>query len=227
MPAYNEEGNIRDVVEEWHAVVDLIGSESELVIWNDGSTDNTQDILEELLNEYPRLNVKSKQNSGHGATLVKAYSYAVLSNNFYVFQTDSDGQTSASDFWKFWEKREDYDFIIGIRKNRNDGVFRKIVAKCLKFLLFIIFGVNVADANTPFRLIKRDLLKYLLEKVPDDFFLSNALIATLAVKEKCTLKWIDIGFKPRENGKNSINLRQICKIGFSSVGEMMGVKKDL
>ena len=55
MPAYNEEGAIAKVVDEWHAVVESIGHGSKLVIFNDGSKDNTLNVLENIKNKYPNL----------------------------------------------------------------------------------------------------------------------------------------------------------------------------
>ena len=98
MPAYNEEANIEAVVKEWHEVVAKIGPESRLVVVNDGSKDNTYGKLLELADKYPQLTPVTKENSGHGATLLFAYNYAVDHKADYIFQTDSDGQTNPDEF---------------------------------------------------------------------------------------------------------------------------------
>ena len=51
MPAYNEQDNIRNVVEQWYPIVDRIGSNSRLVVADSGSTDDTHKVLEKLKNE--------------------------------------------------------------------------------------------------------------------------------------------------------------------------------
>ena len=96
----------------------------------------------------------NKENTGHGPTCIFAYKYAIAENADWVFQTDSDGQTKSSDFWNFWEKRNIYDFIIGYRAKRGDGLARRFISQTLKLVIFIIFNVIVKDANTPFRLMK-------------------------------------------------------------------------
>ena len=96
MPAYNEEGNIETVINDWYPVVERHDGEgkSRLVIVNDGSKDSTLEKARALMAEKPLLEVLDKPNSGHGPTVIFAYNYAIKSGADYIFQTDSDGQTS-------------------------------------------------------------------------------------------------------------------------------------
>ena len=225
MPAYNESENIGLVVAQWHEVVEKIGNNSRLLIVDDSSKDDTFKILLELMKQYPFLEVLTKPNSGHGVTCLFAYQYAILKNPEWIFQTDSDGQTDPIDFWQFWEKRQEYDFLIGLRNNRLDGVNRILVTRVLKFILFLIFQVNVPDANTPFRLIRGKTLKKYLEIIPSDSFLSNVIMSTLIVKDKLPYLWLPIHFKPRQGGENSIDFKKIIKIGFKAINDFNKIKK--
>lgn len=217
MPAYNEQDNIENIVKEWHPVIESIGNGSKLVIVNDGSKDNTYQILSELTAKYPCLEPVNKKNSGHGPTCLYAYDYVVKQGADFVFQTDSDGQTLAEEFWPFWEKRHEHDFIIGVRHNREDGFSRIVVTRTLRMLVWLLFGTYVNDANTPFRLMNTTILKEYLERIPSDFFLSNVLLSVLAVKRKENVKWLDITFRPRQAGENSINIKRIIRIGLKSI----------
>lgn len=198
MPAYNEEANIRTVVEQWHPVVEQIGEDSRVVIVDDGSKDATYRVLEELRATYPQLIGLTKKNSGHGSTCLYAYRYAIEQGADYVFQTDSDGQTDPAEFTSFWEQRADYDFLIGARKERQDGFSRVVVTKVLKLVVMFIFGRVIEDANTPFRLMRASKLALLLKEIPQDFFLANVLVSVLAVSENMKTRWIPITFKPRQ-----------------------------
>ena len=180
MPAYNEQDTIGEVVDEWYNVVNKIGEDSRLVVINDGSKDDTLKILKELQNDKPQLVVLDKKNSGHGSTVIYGYNYAISKNPAYVFQTDSDGQTLASEFWQFWDHRNEYDAQFGFRKKREDGLSRWIVTKTLRFIVWGIFKTWVTDANTPYRLMKtsvlEETLKYLdLHKSFLDWFYDNSL----------------------------------------------------
>ncbi len=227
MPAYNEEANIESVVKEWHEVVEKIGPESKLVVVNDGSKDNTYGKLLELAEKYPQLTPVTKENSGHGATLLFAYNYAVEHKADYIFQTDSDGQTLPSEFWPFWDDRKIYDAIIGHRNHREDGFSRIIVTKVLKLVIRLTFGVTVTDANTPFRLMPRKTLETYLPKIPKDFNLSNVMLSVLLVKNKDNVKFVPITFRPRQGGKNSINMKRIFKIGVQAVKDFRQLRKTI
>ena len=227
MPAYNEEANIEEVVKEWHEVVTNIGPSSRLVVVNDGSKDNTYGKLLELKASYPQLEPLTKDNSGHGATLLYAYNYAVEKRADYIFQTDSDGQTLPSEFGPFWEDRKLYDALIGHRNHREDGFSRVFVTKVLKLVIKLTFGVTVTDANTPYRLMPRKTLEKYLPKIPKDFFLSNVLLSVLLVKNKDNVKFIPITFRPRQGGKNSINMKRIFKIGWQAVKDFRQLRKTI
>lgn len=227
MPAYNEEANIESVIKQWHPVVEKIGNDSKIVIFDDGSRDETFSIMQEIKEKYPCLIPVTKNNSGHGATCLYAYKYSIENGADYIFQTDSDGQTLPEEFWSFWNLRDEYDFIVGSRVGRMDGIGRIFVTKILKLIVWIIFGVNVVDANTPFRLMNSNKLRPLLEIIPGDFFLSNVMISVLAVHKKQKYKWLPITFRPRQGGVNSINFKRIIKIGIKAIGDFRLVKRRM
>ncbi|MBO4636110.1 MAG: glycosyltransferase family 2 protein [Clostridiales bacterium] len=227
MPAYNEEENIETVVSEWHEVVRTIGPDSRLVIVNDGSKDKTYEKMLELQSQYPQLMPVTKPNSGHGATVLFAYRYALENGADYIFQTDSDGQTIPSEFYPFWDDRKLYAAIIGHRNHREDGFSRKFVTKTLKLVIKLIFHVTVTDANTPFRLMPRSTLEKYLPKIPEDYNLSNVLLSVLLVKNKENVKFVPITFRPRQGGVNSINMKRIFKIGVQAVKDFRVLKKSI
>ena len=227
MPAYNEAANIEETIKQWHPIVEKISPDSRLVIVNDGSKDNTFEIMEGLRDKYLQLIPITKKNSGHGSTLLFSYNYCIESNADYIFQTDSDGQTDPEEFWSFWEKRTEKDFIIGARKNREDGFSRVVVSLTLKLLVWVMFGELVKDPNTPFRLMNVKKLKPIYDIIPTDFFLSNVIISMLVVKRKEKYLWLPISFKPRQGGVNSINLNDIMKIGYKAIADFKKIKTSI
>lgn len=227
IPAYNEEENIESVAREWHEVVEKIGNGSKLVIVNDGSKDGTYKKLCQLKKELPCLEPIDKKNEGHGATVLYGYNYALKKNASYIFQTDSDGQTIPDEFWQFWELRHEYSAVIGHRNHRQDGFSRVFVTKTLKAVLFLIFGLSITDANTPFRLIDRETLKKYYKRIPPKFNLSNVMLTVLMVDGKENIKFIPITFRPRQGGVNSINLKKITKIGLQAVKDFRRIKKEM
>jgi dolichol-phosphate mannosyltransferase len=227
IPAYNEETNIEGVAKEWHDVVEKIGPDSRLVIINDGSKDHTYEELCRLKDDLPQLIPITKVNEGHGATVLYGYNYALTNKADYIFQTDSDGQTLPSEFDTFWEERGKYSAIIGYRSHRQDGFSRILVTKTLKLVLWIIFGLNITDANTPYRLFSHDVLSKYIFRIPEKFNLSNVMLTVLLLNGKEKVKFIPITFRPRQGGVNSINFRKITKIGWQAVKDFYNIKKEM
>lgn len=217
IPAYNEEQNIEKVTTEWHEIIEKIGRESKLVIINDGSKDSTLDKLRSLEKQLSNLIVLDKENGGHGDTVLYGYKYAIDNNADYIFQTDSDGQTVPDEFWEFWNTRKEFNAVIGYRKNREDGISRIFVTKVLKLVLFLIFRLNVTDANAPFRLMERNTLEKYYSMIPKHFNLPNVMLTVLLLDNKEKIEFRKITFRPRQGGVNSINFRRITKIGIQAI----------
>ena len=226
MPAYNEEANIEAVVSQWHPLVEKIGSDSRLVVMDDGSKDHTYEKLKDLQKKFPQLVGVTKENEGHGATVLRASHYAVDHGADYVFQTDSDGQTLPEEFWPLWENRQRGGLLIGQRKGREDGISRVFVTRVLRLVLFAVFRVWVKDANTPFRLMKASELEQVLKKIPEGFNLSNVIMTVIYEKEN-KVTYYPITFRPRQGGVNSINLRKISRIGWQAVKDFRRIRKEL
>lgn len=229
IPAYNEEANIRQVIDDWYPIVETYngGGESHLVIIDDGSRDHTYEIMKECAGDKPLFVPLTKQNGGHGATVLYGYQYALEQQADYIFQTDSDGQTVPAEFHQFWKERKNYDLVIGWRNAREDGFSRVFVTKVLKLVLKICFGVTVTDANTPFRLMDGVVLKKYIGYIPEGFNLSNALIPVIYAKAKRNVKYIPITFRPRQGGVNSINMKRILKIGRQALGDFRKINRNL
>lgn len=230
IPAYNEEENIESVINDWYPIIERYNGNnglSRLVIIDDGSTDNTFAYIKRYAEEKRQIVALHKENSGHGATLLYGYHYALEHNADYIFQTDSDGQTIPEEFHQFWNLREDYALVIGYRKKREDGFLRVIVTKVLKIVLLLCFRVSIVDANTPYRLMQGETLRQCIDMIPNDFNLSNVLLTVIYEKRKYTIKYVPITFKARRGGVNFINLKRIFFIGKKAIIDFVNINKSL
>ena len=183
--------------------------------------------MQQLQTKYPLLEPLDKPNSGHGATVLYLYRYAIEKGADYIFQTDSDGQTLPDEFWQMWENRNRYDFQIGTRGGRQDGFNRIFVTKTLRFVVWLMFHVWVRDANTPFRLLKVDKLKPILDIIPKDYNLANVAVSAIAVRWNYNIGWYPITFRPRQGGVNSINMKRIFKIGVKALSDFRTINRNL
>lgn len=227
MPAYNEEENIETVVRAWYKLLKGTDSTSRLVVADSGSTDNTHNILERLKADMPQLEILKDSDRQHGPKVIALYKYAIDQSADYIFQTDSDGQTNPNEFPAFWDKREEHDVILGYRVVRGDGKQRALVEKVVCLLLRIYFGVKIPDANAPFRLMKTEVLKKYLHKLPPDYNIPNIMLTTWFEYYHEDIMYQEISFKPRQGGVNSINILRIIGIGWKALGDFKAFKKGM
>lgn len=229
IPAYNEEQNIRQAIDDWYPIVEqcLGDGKSRLVIIDDGSKDNTYNLMKEYAKDRPLFEPLTKENGGHGATVLYGYDYAIKHGADYIFQTDSDGQTLPSEFDAFWKIRGQYDAIIGNRIVRGDGKSRKFIENVVCLLLRMIFGVKVRDANAPFRLMKAELVEKYIHKLPVDFNIPNIMFTTYFVYHHERVAFKEITFRPRQGGTNSINVKKIIKIGWKALKDFRVLRRDI
>jgi glycosyltransferase involved in cell wall biosynthesis len=211
MPVYNEEGVIRQVVEEWLQMLDSLGAPYRLQIWNDGSTDGTETALKTL--KHPCLEVKTAKNRGHGPTILRAYK-AAAERAPWVFQTDSDGELPAEVFPSFWAEREQMDLVIGIRTGRNGPLIRRLISVGSRTVIRLLFGRGPRDVNCPYRLIRSSAFFSLLDRLPEDTFAPNLLIAGHAGREQLRTKEIPVPFTPRTAGVPSIRRWKLLRAAF-------------
>ena len=229
IPAYNESANIERTIDQWYPVVERHNDEgkSRLVIINDGSKDHTYQLLQKCAASRPLLIPLDKPNGGHGPTVLYGYRYAIQNHADYIFQTDSDGQTNPDEFEPFWNQRGRYDAIIGSRAVRGDGKSRKFVENTVCLLLRLIFRVKIPDANAPFRLMRTDLVKKYIHRLPKNYNLPNIMLTTYFVYYKEKITFLPITFKPRQAGTNSLNLKKITKIGYQAIKDFHTLKKSM
>ena len=229
IPAYNEGINIEQCINDWYPIVERHNGdgESRLVIINDGSKDDTYEIMQELAKDRPLFAPLTKENGGHGHTVLYGYRYAIEQGADYIFQTDSDGQTNPEEFERFWVAKDQYDAVLGNRVERGDGKDRKFVENTVCLLLRMIFGVKIDDANAPFRLTKASLVEKYINKLPEDFNIPNIMFTTYFVYHHEKVKFIPITFKPRQGGVNSINIKKIVKIGWKAVGDFHKLRREI
>ncbi len=202
MPAYNEADIIESAVREWHAEVVARLPGAELIVVDDCSTDETGAVLDHLATVVPALKVvRPARNGGHGRALRLGFHYATQP---FVFQTDSDRQHLASEFWELWNVREAYDFVFGVRKTRADGWFRVFITRSMRLLNFIVWGIWVRDANCPFKLMRREALSDILQDVPQSAFIPMVMVSLLSRKMGYRVHEITVTHMSREGGQQSL-----------------------
>jgi glycosyltransferase involved in cell wall biosynthesis len=227
MPVYNEEANIAHVITEWTAALEQLGIGYVLLPINDGSRDGTAGVLRQLAQANPgRVEPVDKANAGHGRACRTGYDLAVARGAAWTLQIDSDGQCDPAFFAEFWQARAEADVIFGLRTSRDDGFSRVLISGVCSVVTSALTGLDLKDANVPYRLIRTEALQRALTRIPPDFDMQNVAL-TLALKRDPALRWkyLPIHFRNRQGGTNSINLRRIAGMGLELVRNLNRIGK--
>lgn len=209
IPVYNEQEIIGEVVKDWNAALSPLLISYSINLYNDGSKDNTLEKLSHVQSQYPHVNIINKPNSGHGPTILKGYLDHL--DALWIFQVDSDNEISAKHFVQFWNARNNYDFIIGDRRNRNVPLSRRLITFFSGFVVQLCYGKGIKDVNCPYRLIRVDRLRDMIKKIPDDTFAPNVILSGVAVREKWAFKIIEVPVQKRLTGEVSIKRLKLLR----------------
>lgn len=224
MPCYNEGEVIEKTIRDYYNEVIRKIDDSEFIVVDDCSKDNTHDILEGLRGELPKLKIlKTPVNSGHGKTVRMGYETA---KKDYVFQVDSDRQFEPKDFWKLYTLKDSYDFILGFRKRRHDPLSRLILTRIVRLLNLCLFGVWIKDCNCPFRIVKKEILDKFLNLIAKEAIAPNIMISILAKKKG--IKMVEVPVAHYRRRANSVSLAhwKLIKYGLEGLVELAAFKKS-
>jgi glycosyltransferase involved in cell wall biosynthesis len=157
-PCYNDAGTIGSLVAGAHVVGKDSGREFEILVVDDGSSDASQEILEELKARYAELRVVYHgANRGYGGALRSGLGGATKE---LVFYTDGDGQYDVLELKKLLPVlQEGVDVVNGYKIARSDPWHRIVIGKVYVVLMRLLFQFRVRDVDCDFRLMRRSALE--------------------------------------------------------------------
>jgi len=155
-PAFNDGGTIASVVLAAVIALRQVTDDFEIIVTNDGSTDYTGSILDELLGRIPELKViHHSSNQGYGCALRTGFSAATRD---WVFYTDGDGQYNPMELTTLVSALSDgIDIVNGYKIARHDPLIRIITGWIYNSIVKIMFGIHLRDVDCDFRLIRRSI----------------------------------------------------------------------
>ncbi|MGQ0805194.1 MAG: glycosyltransferase family 2 protein [Actinomycetota bacterium] len=157
-PCYNDEATITSMVNAASKTIEQVGADGEVIVINDGSTDGSQEALEELADSLSTLRiVVHEHNRGYGGALISGFAAATKQ---WVFYTDGDGQFDPTELARLVEQAsDDVDVVQGYKIRRADNLGRRIVGRVYQRVVTLLFGLEIRDVDCDFRLIRRSLLE--------------------------------------------------------------------
>ena len=215
MPAYNEAHNIKQTIQDAKKAVSGLTQKYEIIIINDGSTDETKQIVTNLAKKDSHIRLIShSKNEGYG-TAVKSGLKA--SKMDWIFFTDSDGQFKFDELSEFVRKSGKKNLVIGYRRKRMDPFHRVFLAQVLlKIWNYILFGLKVRDVDCAYKLFHRDLLTSLKLETSSAITVSEFIIKTKLAGYK--IIELPVTHYPRQFGEQTGgNWRVIARAAFDSL----------
>lgn len=153
LPVHNEAESIEATVREIYNEISprvRVG----FIICEDGSRDNTKEIVRNLSREIPmRLNL-SEGRKGYSRAVREGFQMLEAP---YLLCLDSDGQCDPKDFWQFWERRDKADVLIGWRVDRQDTFLRKTFSRFFYLLYQAALRTPVHDPSCPYVLVRKSV----------------------------------------------------------------------
>jgi glycosyltransferase involved in cell wall biosynthesis len=156
-PAFNDAENLRHLVPQAQDMLRNLATDFEIIVVDDGSRDNTSEVLQSLQQRCPSLRViRHARNLGYGAALQSGFRSA---RKELVFYTDGDGQYDVREMGKLLPAlSQDQDVVTGYKIRRADPVHRTLIGKVYLFAVKRLFGLKVRDVDCDFRLLRRKVL---------------------------------------------------------------------
>ena len=157
-PSLNDSKILPYLIYKTFEVLPHIADRYEVIIINDGSTDDTKEVLTAMQKFYKKLRVvHHRKNKGYGGALIAGFTNATKD---WIFYTDGDGQYDVSELPLLVKKvTNNTDVINGFKLNRVDNIIRKIVGTAYNSFLHQVHTVPISDVDCDFRLIKKTAIK--------------------------------------------------------------------
>ncbi len=158
VPFHNEEENVTILYARLKQVMEQIDDSFEMVLVDDGSSDRTYKLLEEIAAVDSRvLVVKLRRNFGQTSALSAGFDHA---SGKFILAMDGDLQHDPNDIPAFIEKLDEgYDVVSGWRKDRTDSFFfRRIPSRIANWLMSKLSGVDIHDFGTTFKAYRREVI---------------------------------------------------------------------
>jgi glycosyltransferase involved in cell wall biosynthesis len=198
-PAYNDAETIASLVEGAFSVLPALTDDYEVIVVNDGSTDATPAVLNELARRLPRLKViHHESNRGYGGALRTGFTAA---SKDLIFYTDGDGQYGVRELAALRPLLTgEVDIVNGYKVKRADRLYRRMIGAVYNRLARLLFRLPIRDVDCDFRLVRRRAVRQI------DLVSSSGVICVELVhklhRAGCVFAEAPVTHHPRAHGRS-------------------------
>lgn len=227
IPMYNEEQLIIKTITSWEKVLNELKINYIIEIHNDGSTDNSTNIINEYIQNNTHIKLINNPHKGFSKTLYNAYKN--IKNTDYVFHADADNEIPPDNFNLIWENRNNSDLLIGIRNNRNQTISRILASYFAKKIMAMLFNNNkiiINDVNCPFRLIRKEILDKIIKNLPENYLYPNLYVCAYCLKNNLRIKEFPFEYKKPKRKSHLDNIFKLTSHEIISLIQLLKYKMD-
>ena len=220
-PVYNDGHAIAGLTESAVRILAEVTSRFEIVIINDGSTDDSGKVADQLSQTYPSVRViHHGVNRGYGEALRTGF--AEVSGCEWICFTDGDHQYDIGEIRDFAKLLPHYGMLLGFRARKTYGPFRRVLSWGLNKLVRLAFGTRFRDVTCGFKMVRSEVMAG-MPLVSRNAF-AGGEVAIRAAYKGYPVGEVSISMYPRQVGSSSIvSLRSIA----ITLADILKVRRDL
>jgi dolichol-phosphate mannosyltransferase len=205
LPAWNEQATIRQAIQEAALALAVLTDDFELIVVDDGSTDNTAELVRAASAKHPGVRlIQHHRNKGYGAALRTGFTAA---RHALVAFTDADCQFDLHDLGYMLPLAQHYDIVCGYRMHRKDSRRRCFLSWGYNTLVKALVRTGVRDVDCALKVYHRHHLGALLPHC-DNFFVNTEML-TRARQEGLSVVEVGVQHRPRAGGESKVALSDV------------------
>jgi undecaprenyl-phosphate 4-deoxy-4-formamido-L-arabinose transferase len=211
IPVYNEKENLPTLMQRLTSVMQSLGKSYEIIFIDDGSSDNSLEILKEFSQKPSVKIVELTRNYGQHAAILAGFS---VSSAEIVITMDADLQNPPEEIPSLVKVMDEgnYDVVGTIRRGRKDSFWRIIPSKIINMVARKITGVSLRDWGCMLRAYRRSVVERMIQCHEHSTF-----IPALATVFSKRVTEIEVAHDERLGGKSSYPLRKLINLQFDLV----------
>ena len=212
IPVYNEQGNLPTLFARLYPVLDALGRSYEIVFTNDGSTDQSRELLANQHAARPEVTrvIEFKSNAGQHMAIMAAFERV---QGKVIVTLDADLQNPPEEIPKLLEKTDaGFDCVGGVRQNRQDSFFRRYVSKLINWVRSHTTNIEMSDQGCMLRAYSRDVVDGIIRSGA-----VNTFIPALAYNLARRPTEVPVAHEERHAGISNYSLYSLVRLNFDLI----------
>lgn len=208
LPAWNEGEVIAVAVAEADAALRSVVDRYEIIVVDDGSTDDTAIQVQQIAATNPSVKlVQHHPNQGYGAALRSGFAAATMD---LVAFTDADCQFDLGEMDRMLLLARRYDVVCGYRIDRKDSFLRCLYSRVYNAMVRTLLGTGVRDVDCALKVFRRDAMSQI--KISGNGFLVNSEMLVQAHRHGMSVVEVGVSHRPRTAGQSTVSIHHIPKV---------------